>query len=82
MDERNVPYIVHEAMMARMERTIKRLWILVILLAVFLVGTNAAWIYYENQFETVVVTQETERDGNNNFIGNDGTIINNGETDY
>ena len=27
MDERNVPYIVHEGAMARMERTIKRLWI-------------------------------------------------------
>lgn len=62
MDERNVPYIVHEGAMARMERTIKRLWILVILLAVFLVGTNAAWIYYESQFETVETTQEIYQD--------------------
>lgn len=82
MTENNVPYIVHEGALARMERTIKRLWILAILLAVFLVGTNAAWIWYESQFETVVVTQESDRNGNNNFIGNDGTIINNGETDY
>ena len=77
MEERNVPYIVHEGAMARMERTIKRLWILVILLAIFLVGTNAAWIYYESQFTDEIVTVEQENDtGNNNYIGNDGDIIN------
>lgn len=45
-----VPYIVHESMMARQERTIKRLWILVILLILLLFGSNAAWIWYESQF--------------------------------
>lgn len=73
-----VPFIVHESAMARMERTVKRLWILLILLAVFLVGTNAAWIYYESQWEvveTLEVTQENEN-GYNNFVGNDGDIYN------
>ena len=70
-----VPYIVHESNMARMERIIKRLWILMILLVLMLVGTNAAWIYYENSFEDIVVTQENE-DGYNNYIGNDGDIFN------
>ena len=70
-----VPYIVHESNMARMERIIKRLWILMILLVLMLVGTNAAWIYYENSFEDIVVTQENE-DGYNNCIGNDGDIFN------
>ena len=60
MDERNVPYIVHEGAMALMERTVKRLWILIILLAVFLVGTNAAWIYYESQWEVVETTEITQ----------------------
>ena len=40
----SVPYIVHEASMARMERQIKRLWITVLVLIVMLVATNGAWI--------------------------------------
>ena len=41
----SVPYIVHEASMARMERQIKRLWITVLVLIVMLVATNGAWIW-------------------------------------
>lgn len=68
----SVPYIVHEASMARMERQAKRLWIAVLLLIVLLVGTNAAWLYYANQWETVYqeVTQEADN-GTNNFVGGD-----------
>lgn len=74
----SVPYIVHEASMARMERQAKRLWIAVLVLIVMLVGTNAAWLYYESQWETVYqkVTQEADN-GTNNFVG--GDLI--GETD-
>lgn len=76
-----VPFAVHESAMARMERTIRRLWILLILLVVLLVGSNALWIWYESQFEDTYteITQENER-GINNFIGNDGDINNYGET--
>ena len=74
-----VPYIVHEGMMARAERTAKRLWITILLLIVLLVGTNAGWIWHESQFEDIAISQENE-DGYNNFIGNDGDIFN-GETD-
>ena len=76
-----VPYIVHESAMARAERGAKRLWTVIILLIVLLVGTNGAWLWYESQFETVTteVTQENA-DGYNNYIGNDGDIVN-GETD-
>lgn len=70
-----ISYAAHEGMMARMERTIRRLWILCIILIILLAGTNAAWIYYENSFEDVVVTQEND-DGYNNYIGEDGTITN------
>lgn len=55
-----VPYIVHESDMARLERTIKRLWILLILLIVLLVGSNVAWTIYESQFETVETTEITQ----------------------
>ena len=70
-----VPYVVHEADMARQERTIKRMWILLLVMLFLLVGTNGAWIYYENSFEDISITQENE-DGYNNFIGNDGDITN------
>lgn len=73
-----IPYIVHESALARAERTIKRLWVLTIILLVLLVGTNAAWLWYEYQMEDIVITQDNT-DGDNNFIGNDGDIIN-GET--
>lgn len=61
----NVPYLVHEMEMARVERTIKRLWITTLILIVLLVGTNMAWCYYESQFDDVVTTTtiEAEQDG-------------------
>lgn len=70
-----VPYIVHEADMARQERTIKRLWILAILLIVLLVGSNCAWLWYESQFTDEIVTeieaQQETSEGNNYVVGGD-----------
>lgn len=72
----DVPYIVHESEMARLERIIKRQFILIIIAICFLVGTNAYWIWYENQFiDEVTVTQEND-DGYNNYVDGDGTINN------
>lgn len=72
-----VPYIVHESAMARMERTIKRLWIALILVICLLVATNGAWLLWESQWEVVEteITQENDC-GYNNYIGNDGDIYN------
>lgn len=67
-----VPYIVHESAMARMERTIKRLWIALILVISLLVATNGAWIWYENQFVDESWTYEANTD-------NGGAAIANGE---
>lgn len=73
--DKNTPmisYAAHEGMMARMERTIRRLWILCIVLILLLTGTNAAWIVYENQFEDVVITAEQSAEtGNNYAVGGD-----------
>lgn len=74
-DNKMIPYIAFESATARQERTIKRLWIICLVLIFALLGTNAGWIYYENSFEDVVVTQENA-DGYNNYIGNDGDITN------
>ena len=76
---KDVPYIAHESAVARLERIIKRLWVLALVLIVLLAASNAAWIWYESQFEEVRIEQENES-GYNNFIGNDGDIYN-GETD-
>lgn len=68
---------VYDGYAALAERTIKRLWILCILLVVLLVGTNAGWIWYEAQFEDSITTQTVEQDaenGTNSFVG--GDVIN------
>ena len=78
----SVPYVVHESAMARAERHTKALVWVIVLLIVLLVGSNGAWLWYENQFEVVeetttetTVTQDNA-DGYNNYIGNDGDIVN------
>ena len=78
MEENTIPYLAHESAMARMERMVKRLWILCIILIALLVGTNVAWLYYEKQFEetTMTVTQEVEADEGGRAIINDGVHIN------
>ena len=52
-----------ESTTARLERTIRRLWILCIIIFIAFVGSNIYWIYYESQFEDVTVTQEATADG-------------------
>lgn len=77
-EQKMIPYFCHEGDMARAERTIKRLWILCILLIILLVGTNIAWIHYENQWETAetVVTQDIDTVNGGNASINDGVHIN------
>lgn len=76
-----IPFYAVESMLDRQGLTIKRLWIVCILLIVLLVGTNALWIWYESQWEVIEteITQENEH-GYNNYIGNNGDIYN-GEAD-
>ena len=66
------------------ERTVKRLWIALILTILLLVGSNGLWIWRETQFEDVVTTQkveqETEGGGDNSFVG--GDVYGSAEGDY
>ena len=57
-----IPYIVHESMVARQERTIRRLWILCIIIFAAFVGSNMAWMYYESQFTDEVTVQGVSQD--------------------
>ena len=54
-----IPFIVHESMMARFERTIRRLWILCVIMFLAFVVSNGLWIYYESQFVTVETTEQS-----------------------
>ena len=73
MNNREIPYYAFEAALSRMERTIKRLWILALVLIGLLLATNAGWIYYESQFEEITITADQIADsGSNNYaIGGD-----------
>lgn len=84
MDNENeqimIPYFCHEGDMARQERTIKRLWILCILLIILLVGSYAGFFYFENQYEDAVTTTQTVTQdvdtGDGTAIINDGVHVN------
>lgn len=57
-----VPYIVYEGEMARQERQIKRLIIMLALMLVLFFASNMAWLYVWNQYEYVEKTETTTID--------------------
>ena len=75
-----VPYVAHQSAAARQERQMRRMWIVILVLICALIGTNLAWIIYENSFEEIVTTEEiiidADDNGNANYIGQDGNIYN------
>lgn len=73
----------YELLSAITERTIKRLWVLCILLLVALLASNISWIIYESQFTTETTTTidaEQSGEGTNNIVnGGDCTYVTEGE---
>ena len=68
----SIPYIAHESEVARQERTVKRLWILSIIIFLAFVISNAGWIIYENSYEDrVTIEAEQEGSGTNIISGRD-----------
>lgn len=72
----NVPYIVHESSMARMERHIKRLWIAVIVAVCMLFASNAGWLFAWTSYDYSSHEAITDDGGDANIIGNNGDIYN------
>ena len=60
-----------------LKNTIRKQWILIIVLIALLAGTNIYHIYQWSQFETVVV--DSGDGGNAGYVGNDGDVNNYGE---
>ena len=73
-----IPYIAYESAMARMERANKRNFIIIIILIFALIATNAGWIIYEIQFETVETTTQIEAEQS----GADVNIVGGGDIHY
>ena len=78
--DKDISYVAFESVCARFERTIKRLWVLVIILTVLLVGTNCAWLWYESQFQYVETSETYSADATDGgtAIANGDGVVNNG----
>lgn len=71
----SVPYVVHEAAIARMERIIKRQWVALILAICLLFASFGLFVWYESLYETV--TYEQDGGGINNVnLGEQGDLNN------
>lgn len=80
IQEKSVPYLVFDITVARLERTIKRLIMLIGLTILLLFASNAIWIYEWNQYDYTDVTMDNTDGGNANFMGAGASgVINNGE---
>lgn len=77
----SVPYVVHEGILSRMERSNKRMLIALIIAVTLLFASNALWLYEWTQYDycgdttSKDVTLES-KDGIANYIGNNGDINN------
>ena len=73
----DVPYLVYEGTIDRLERAARRLWILCIVIFLAFVASNAFWIWYDKQYQIVETTTSIEAEQG------DGTnIVNTGDLDY
>ena len=63
-----------------MSRTLNRLILIVIVCICLLFASNAAWMIYESQFETISCEQDVD-DINNVNIGEQGDLINGAESE-
>lgn len=74
--EKDVPYIVFESTIARFERTIRRLIIVLLVVIAMLFISNALWVYEWTAYDYKDVTIDSQDGGNANYIGANGNINN------
>lgn len=80
----SVPYVVHEGEMARSERSIKRMWIALIVSVVLIFASNALWLHAWMQYDYTSETEEYvyQQDGEGTNIIGDLNEVNNGAETY
>lgn len=80
MEDKNVPYIVYESSIARMERVTRRLVIALVIAIILIFVSNATWLYFFNQYDIATETLQTVtvdgKSGIANYIGQNGDIVN------
>ena len=83
MEDKTIPYIVHEGIMVRMERQIRRIAVALIIAVILMFVSNALWLYAWTQYD-YTSTQSVDIDGkqgNANYVENGGSIVNGTDTD-
>ena len=65
---------IYDLIGASAERTVKRLWVLIILLIMALLSTNAGWLWYECQYEDTVITQDVDTGDGDAVMSGTGDI--------
>lgn len=71
----DVPYIVHEALEAKHERTVKRLIIAVILTVILLFASNISWLIYISSYDYVSYEYSQEGEGLNIVGDSNGVTL-------
>ena len=74
--EQSVPYAVHMKAMELEERHIRRLVYTIVFIVILLFASNAAWLWFFNQFTIASESTVTVdgREGAANYIGGTGDI--------
>ena len=68
-----VDYFVYEGTVERYEKTLKRLWIALIVVVSLFFATNIGWLIYESQFETISYDYDQDGEGVN-IIGDENEV--------
>ena len=75
-EKKSVPYIVWEGERARDERRHRRDFIIIVILILSLLVSNAIWIceFVQYEYAEEIITIDGGEKGIANYIGNDGNI--------
>jgi len=77
----NIPYYIHQDDLNKLDMSHKRIekWIVFVCIIIFIafVGTNAAWIWYEHQYQDVMTEtySATSDDGGNAIANCEGSVV-------
>jgi len=76
--DRDIPFYTYELEVAKHERTVKSLIIIIVITIALLFASNMAWLWFFNQFDfaSEEVTLNSQEAGNASYMGGSGVIDN------